>query len=430
MLSLFKRDLNFRRASMMFALTLALGGCGKDDDAKPSTAAEHSAKVQVTHVTKKTLSRMDQLPGEIRAFQDVAIYPKVPSFIKWIGVDRGSKVKKGQVMVELTAPELAAQKNEALSKSLAAEGQLSEAQAKVASARATLREAEAQFAGDNDTYQRTNDASKVPGVVAPNDLVVLRDKVAADKEKVSAWKENLQAAKDQVVSAKNMLAASKKSTSYYNQFEDYLTITAPFDGYVTERNLHVGSFVGPRGQGAYPSIVTVQELDLLRIIAPVPEVDVGGVVPGAKVSFTVSTHPGENFEGTVARLGNYLEKRTRTMPVELNYPNPGWRILPGMFCEIHWPTRRKSESLFVPVTAVDTTSTLEMFVQKIDQNDEVVWVPVKRGEIMGKMTEVFGDLHDGDRIALQADDGLRPKTKVEPVESQADDADQKKISAH
>jgi RND family efflux transporter MFP subunit len=161
--------------------------------------------------------------------------------------------------------------------------------------------------------------------------------------------------------------------------------------------------------------VRIQQLNLLRIVTPVPEVDTGGVVPGAKVEFTVSTHPGERFVGTVARLGNYLEQKTRTMPVELNYWNHDNRVLPGMFCEVYWPTKRPHPTLFVPTTCVESTSTLEQFVCLVDKDNKIKWVKVKRGQTMGNLIEVFGDLKEGDIVALKGTDSLHEGTEVKPV---------------
>jgi membrane fusion protein (multidrug efflux system) len=403
--------------SSLLISVAALGGCSKKSAVEEKSDTSEAVQVPVASVEKGTLSRTDQLPGEIKAYQDVAIYPKVPGFIKWIGVDRGSTVKSGQLMVQLEAPELVAQKNEAKSKEDASGGLVEEAQAKLASARASLLEAEAQYSGDNDTYTRTKEASQVPGVVAPNDVIVLEQKVNADNERVRAWKQNVDAAQHQLEVQKRSLSAAKQAARNHKDIEDYLKITAPFDGYVTERNMHVGSFVGPRGQDAYPPIIVVQQLNLLRIVTPVPEINASGVVPGAKVEFTVSTHPGEHFVGTVARIGNYLETKTRTMPVELNYWNSDNRVLPGMFCEVLWPTRRQRQSFFVPASAVETRSTLETFVNRVNKNDEIEWVPVKRGELMGDLVEVFGDLREGDQVTLKGDDSLKPGVKVHPVKA-------------
>lgn len=408
--------------TLLMALLSALSVCGCTEKKETvTTASQDVQELPVTKVVKQTLSRVDQLPGEIQAYQDVAIYPKVPGFIDWIGVDRGSTVKKGQVMVRLIAPELLAQSNEAIAKAKAVSSELQQARSKLSAAKASLLEAKAQLAGDEDTYNRTKEASLVPGVVAPNDVVVLGQKVEADREKVKVWQENIEAAANAVKSLTDSLVAAKRASDNYKDISQYLVITAPFDGYVTERNMHVGSFVGPLGHGAYPAIIRVQQLSLLRIITPVPEAVVGGVVPGAEVEFTVSTHPSERFKGKVARIGNALEQKTRTMPVELNYPNPGWRILPGMFCEVYWPTKRPHPSLFLPPTAVETTSTLSTFVCRV-KNDEVEWVPVVQGEMMNNLTEVFGDLKEGDLVALRCTDALKPHTRVKPTLTQLKEA--------
>ena len=87
-----------------------------DTKTKPDVAVS----VPVVSVVKRTLFREDQLPGEIDAYQDVLIYPKVPGFIKWIGVDRGSVVKAGQLMVKMYAPEYLARRSEGMAKVAAA----------------------------------------------------------------------------------------------------------------------------------------------------------------------------------------------------------------------------------------------------------------------------------------------------------------------
>lgn len=403
-------------ASIVLLGVISLSSCAKKEEPQQSADSNALQDLKVVRVTRNTLDRIDQFPGEIRAYQDVAVYPKVSGFISWIGVDRGSTVKNGQVMVRLIAPELGAQEDEASARAEAARVQVSEAEAKLSAARATLLEAQAQLDGDNDTYQRTKEASLTPGVVAPNDVIVLEQKVNADREKVKAWKENVAAAQQQLAAQKKHLEAAISGAKNFKDIHDYLTIRAPFDGFVTDRNMHVGSFVGPRGQDAYPPIVNVQQLNLLRIITPVPEVCVSGVEAGAQVEFTVSTHPGEKFIGTVARIGNYLEQKTRTMPVELNYWNTDGRIMPGMFCEVYWPTKRKNPSCFVPSSAVNTTSTLETFVDRVNEKNEIEWVKVKRGQLMGDLVEVFGDLKEGDRVTLKGDDSIKPGTKINPID--------------
>lgn len=389
--------------------------------------------LKVVAIKSQVLNRVDQIPGEIYAYQDVAIYPKVPGFIEWISVDRGSIVKKGQLMIGLIAPEMIARRNEASAKVASTKSDLHASEATLAETKSLLAEAKAKLAGDTDTYERTRKAAETPGVVAPNTVVVLENQVKADQEKVNAIAEQITAVQNRVESMAENVRAAQRSFDNYKDLEDYLKIAAPFDGYITERNMHVGSFVGPLGEKAYPPIVRIQQLNNLRIVAPVPEIDTAGVEPGKPVEFSVSTHPGRRFTGTVKRIGNYLVQRTRTMPVELNFWNHNYDVLPGMFCEIYWPTKRQYPTLFVPVSSVVTQSTIEDFVCKIGDDKKVSWVKVRKGQMMGDLIEVFADdIQAGDMVAVQGTDELTPGLEVKPivVEEGAEELKPKKRPAY
>lgn len=369
--------------------------------------------VPTTKVVSKTLFREDQLPGEINAYQDVLIYPKVPGFIKWLGVDRGSIVKQGQVMVKMYAPEYLARRTEAMAKVAAIKAALSAEESRLSDLQAELKKHQANLLADQSTYQRVYTASLVPGVIADNDVVQWAQTVEADRQDVNTFRKRVNAKAHEVSMKKQEVDAMTKSFENFADFASYLDIPAPFNGYVTERKMHVGSFVGPDGTGAYPPICRLKQLDLLRIVAPVPEEDAAGVVMGSEVQFSVSSFPDKRFTGTVARISNDLDKETRTMPVELNFLNPDFKVLPGMFCKVYWPTRRRQSSLFVPVAAVVSTP-LNTFVCKI-KNDVVEWVTVRKGQIMDGMVEVFGNLSEGDLVAQQGSEELNNQSRVHPV---------------
>jgi multidrug efflux pump subunit AcrA (membrane-fusion protein) len=148
----------------------------------------------------------------------------------------------------------------------------------------------------------------------------------------------------------------------------------------------------------------------LRLVVSIPEADVAGLVLGTRVNFTVPAFPGEPFWGMVQRISHALEEKTRTMPVELDVINDSGRLAPGMFPEVLWTTRRPQPSLFVPATAIATT-TERMFVIRI-RNGVTEWVEVKRGVSAGDLVEVFGDLAENDLVAVRGTDELRPATRV------------------
>lgn len=379
----------------------------------PEAPAPSAISVPLVAVESKTLFREDQLPGEIDAYQDVLIYPKVPGFVKWIGVDRGSVVKAGQLIVQMYAPEYLARRNEAAARVAAAKAALAAEESRLEDIKAELKKRKATLLADQSTYQRVYAASLVPGVIADNDVVQWAQTVEADEQEVNTFIKRVNAKDHEVSMKREEVAATIKGFENFSDFASYLEIKAPFDGYVTERKMHVGSFVGPDGTGAYPPICRVKQLDLLRIVAPVPEIDAAGVVIGSQVQFSVSAFPDRKFTGTVARISNNLDKGTRTMPVELNYLNPDYAILPGMFCRVFWPTRRHQTSLFVPTTAVVTTP-LDTFVCKVE-NGIINWVSVRKGQIMGNMVEIFGDIKQGDLVAQHGSEELANQSKVKPL---------------
>ncbi|MBY0357483.1 MAG: efflux RND transporter periplasmic adaptor subunit [Candidatus Obscuribacterales bacterium] len=370
-------------------------------------------KVQVIPVSRHNLFREEELPAEIEAYQDVLLYPKVPGFVKWLGADRGSVVKKDQLIATMYAPEYLARRNEALAKVSSAKAVLAAAESKLQDVQADLKKKQANLLADQSTYQRVEAASNTPGVIAVNDVIQWAQAVEADRQEVNTLTQRVNARAHEVSMRKEELQAERKAYDSYADFASYLEIRAPFDGYITDRRLHLGSFVGPDGTGAYLPIFRIRQLDLLRVVAPVPERDAAAVVAGSQVKFTVSSFPGRIFTGTVARISNNLDKATRAMPVELNYLNPDYKILPGMYCQVLWPIRRQEQSMFVPVSSVVTTQ-LDSFVCRV-KDGIIERVSVVKGHIMKDMVEVFGNLNENDLVVKEANEGLEDQEQVEVI---------------
>ena len=376
---------------MKFAKVIALCvglwpliSCAKQDMTSAKAArADPAAKVQAAKVVAQKLAITVHLPGEIDPYEVVAIFPKVTGFVKSISVDRGSHVKAGELIAQLEAPELIAQRSEAQSKLQAAQAQLAAAEAKVAS--------------DEGTYEHLKAAASTPGVVAGNDLFVAQKALDGARAQLKAQQDNVNAA--------------QQALQAIAQTEAYLQVRAPFDGVVTERNVHPGALVGPAGApGVAVPMVRVETLSRLRVVVPVPETYAAGVPEGTKVEFTVPAFPGRTFNGTIARIAHSLDEKTRTMPVELEVANVKAELSPGTFSDVLWPVRRSYPTLFVPTSSV--ANTLErVFVVRI-RDGKSEWVDVKTGATLDKMTEVFGDLHEGDTVAVRGTDELRPGTSV------------------
>jgi len=327
------------------------------------------------------------MPGELEAYETVAIYPRVTGFVKTVRADRGSRVKAGELLAVMEAPELDAQRAEAESKLHAAEAQLGAIRAKADS--------------DAGTYEKLKAASATPGVVAGNDVLVAQKAVEAGRSQITA--------------AERAADAARQALRGVTQMEAYLRMTAPFEGVVTERNVHPGALVGPGSGGAATPLFRLVQDDKLRLVVPVPERYLSGIGVGAVVSFTASAYPGQKFSGQVARLAHAIDVKTRTMPVELDVVNEGRRLAPGTYCQVQWPLRRSGDSLFVPSATVAST-TDRIFVVRV-RNNRVEWVDVKTGVTAGPLVEVVGDLHAGDQVAARGTDEWRQGAEVRPKEA-------------
>jgi membrane fusion protein (multidrug efflux system) len=377
----------WRAPAAVGALTLlALTGCrGKTTAQTTDTAAPAGPQtVEVVTVVQQPLNVTLSLPGELTPYQTVALYSRVTGFVKTITVDRGSRVRAGQQLAALEAPELVAQKSEAQSKLQGAEAQLS-----------AIR---AQADASASTYEKLKAASATPGVVAGNDVVLAQKTVEADKSQIAAAEQNVEAARQALKSVSDM--------------EGYLRITAPFSGVVTERNVHPGALVGPTGgPGTATPIVRIVESNRLRLVIPVPEAYTAGVTNGTSLTFTVAAYPGQTFTGTVSRISQSVDVATRTMAVELDVNNPDGRLAPGAFCQVKWPVRRTMPSLLVPNGSVANT-TGRTFVIRV-RSGRTEWVDVKTGLTSGPLVEVFGDLMAGDEIAARGTDELKAGASVQ-----------------
>lgn len=407
--------LGLRHTFAAFAITSILAGCGTQDSEKKAESEAATTKertVVTTKVISQKLQREARLPSDLVAYRDVGIYPKIPGFVEWIGVDRGSSVKKGQLLIRMTAPELPAQSRQGVDAATAAKDESTQATNELDVVKQQFAAAEAKAKASTDTYQRLKGASEYPGIIAGNDLEIAQKTAEADAANVRSLDRKCKSLQSQQKAAANKHEAALQAANATQAVESYLRLTAPFDGVITERNVHEGSFVNPPTSTSSQPLLRIKEITILRLVVPVPEADVGGILPGAVVRFTVSAYPGEFFTGVVRRIADSVDVNTRTMAVELDVSNPSRHLTPGMFAEVLWPIRRSLPTLFVPQSAVVKT-TEKTFVIRV-RNDIAEWIDVKPGISSDDLMEVFGNLAEGDQIIVRGTDELRAGTHVIP----------------
>jgi RND family efflux transporter MFP subunit len=377
----------WRLVIVVMAATVAIA-CESGVQSPQAAAAAGPATIDVVRVIEQPLDVQLSLPGELAANQTVDVFPRVSGFVKTVNVDRGSKVRAGDLLMTLEAPELVAQRVGAQSRLQGAEAELAVARSK----------AEA----DKSTFDRMKAASATPGVVAGNEVTVAEK--AAD------------ASRNQVLAAQQNVEAARQSLNAIREMEGYLRVTSPFAGVVSERNVHPGALVGPASAtGSAAPLLRVVDNNPLRLVVPIPEAYMTEMKSGTPIPFSVAAYPGQSFSGKVARIARSVDVSTRTMAVELDVTNSDGRLAPGAFCQVRWPIRRTGPSLFVPSASVAAT-TDRTFVIRV-RAGKTEWVDVRTGLTSGPLVEVFGDLHPGDEIATRGTDELRPGTEVQIRES-------------
>jgi membrane fusion protein (multidrug efflux system) len=313
--------------------------------------------IDVVRVVSKPLDTTTQLEGELEPYERVAIFARANGFVSQVLVDRGSHVKQGQLLVTVVAPELGAQR----------------------------AEAQAKLQGDKSTFERLKAASQTPGAVAGHELEVAEAATQADQARLDSLR----------------------------AMEQYLSITAPFEGTVIELGVHPGALVGPQaGAGAAATpLLRIEQLHKLRLIVAVPESLVGGIAEGVTASFSVRSFPGMKFSGVTKRVAGSIDTKTRSMPVELDVDNADGRLAPGMFATVVWPVKRTAASNFVPPSSI-VQSPERTFVARV-KDGTIEQVPVQRGISQGDLVEVFGALSADDVIAKRGSEDLRNGTHVE-----------------
>jgi membrane fusion protein, multidrug efflux system len=339
--------------------------------------------VDTVRVISRPVERKVILPGEFSSYLWVDLYARVNGFVEKVHVDRGSAVKEGQLLVRLTAPELAAQ--------------VAEAEGKVQTARSYCAEAEAKLAAAQSTYERMKAAAATPGAVAENELVLAEKAMEGARSTLSA--------------AEGSLGAATSAARSMKDLEAYLDVTAPFDAVVTARFVHPGALVGPAAGGAGTPMLRLEQNSRLRLVVAVPEASAAGTLRGAQVAFTVPAYSGQAFRGIIARISHSLDPKTRTMPVELDVDNAGLQLAPGMYAQVEWPLRSSRAVLLVPPASIVTTNERQFVIRVNDGVAE--WVDVKRGAAAGELIEVLGALRPGDLIVRRGTDELREGMRVE-----------------
>ncbi|MDB5154872.1 MAG: mdtE 2 [Mucilaginibacter sp.] len=348
---------------LLIAVAGLFAGCSSNEKPVDLTAsgAKSANKYQVGTVSEKSLSSSARLPGQLVPYNDVNIFPKVNGFVKQLYVDRGSIVKKGQLLMTLEAPEMESQ---------------------LQSANSRFLQAQENAVASREKYQRLKEAAKEPGSVSPLDIDNALSKMKADEAIANSERSN-------VASVKTMLG--------------YLNIYAPFDGMIIERNVSPGALVSP-GKATDQPMLILQDIHKMRLTVYIPEDYVDKVDLNQPVTFTFNAMPGQEQIAKISRSANALGSM-RSEAIEIDVANKNGQLKPGMYAEVKIPMLSGAKSLLVPNAAIIRSTEREYVIAL--QDGKANLVNIKEGLVGHDSTEVFGNLKVNDHILLHASDEIR-----------------------
>jgi RND family efflux transporter MFP subunit len=309
------------------------------------------------------------LPASLESLEEAPIYARTDGYLAKYLVDLGDHVHAGQPLAIIEGPEV--------------DQALNQAQAALEQAKANLELA------------RTS-AVRWKDLVAQN--AVAQQEV---DEKVAAL-----AAREADVHA------AEANVARLAQLKDYQTITAPFDGVISARNIDIGSLINAGGAGR--ELFRLTQTGTLRVYASIPQTYFHSVQPGLPVDVLINEFPSRVFSGKVVRVAGALDAATRTLLTEVQIPNEQGDLLPGMFGQVRFHLRQGEPPLIIPSNAV-MFRTEGPFVATVDAAGTLHWVKVGVGRDFGLTVEITTGLADGAKVVANPSDALTDGMIVEPL---------------
>jgi RND family efflux transporter MFP subunit len=316
------------------------------------TSAQAIPTVALAQATPGNTNQTLTLPGNIQPFNRAALFARVNGYVQSWDHDIGTPVKAGQVLATIDAPDL--------------DQQLSQAKATLASVRANHQIASLTASRNKILLQKQ--------IVAQQ----LADQTSADEK-----------AKEAVVDA------NEANVRQLEAMQSFKTITAPFDGVVTARNVELGMLINPGNSGQ--PLFEVSDLHRVRIYVQVPQSFSAGLTVGMKARFEMPQYPGVQFDATLSHISKAINQNSHSMQVELQADNSAGKFFGGSYCNVHFQIPADPNLVTIPSTAL-VTGNQGTQVATIDGNGKVALKSIQLGRDLGDSVEVLAGLSPSDRI--------------------------------
>ena len=304
------------------------------------------------------------LPGNVTAYIDSPIYARTSGYLTRWYYDIGAKVRKGDLLAEIAAPEV--------------DQQLAQAQAELNTAQATANNARIQ-------------AERYTGLVASN---------AVSRQDTDTFV-------NQAAATAAAVKSAQANVERLHELQSFEKVYAPFDGVVTTRNVDTGQLID---LGAGKELFRLQAIQTLRVYANLPQAFSANVKPGAKIDLTFAEHAGKIYQGTLVRTADAIDPASRTLLVEIDVNNSAGELLPGSLAQVHFKTPPAGPTFIVPAAALIFRK--EGLHVGIVSGSVAHLVPVVIGEDDGANVQIVSGLNPSDQVIQDPPDSLIDGEKV------------------
>jgi RND family efflux transporter MFP subunit len=369
------------------ALLVGFGAWSQSSRSADTVAVLEARKNAVPNVRTMTVvedkaPRTIELPGSMAAFDYATLFARATGYISVRNVDIGSKVRKGDVLALIAAPDL--------------DQQFDQAKAQLVQLQASVEQAKANAELGRVTSARTSQLV-VKGVSSAQQ---------GDQDRLTFASETAALAV-----ARANVVVQQAAVNRLAQLTDFEQITAPFDGVITSRLIDVGSLVTADANSGTP-LFSIDRTDVLRVRVYVPQTAYFGIKDGDRATVTVPELPDRVFEGKVARNAKALAAGTRTLLTEVDVNNIDGVLTAGLYGIVHFQVRRSNPVVLIPSQAVIFNK--DGLSAAVVSNGKVELRKLELEADNGVNVEVRIGLRPGDRVILSPPaniaDGMRVQT--------------------
>jgi RND family efflux transporter MFP subunit len=321
------------------------------------------------------------LPGNAQAFRAAALYARTNGYLKRWLVDIGERVTEGQLVAQISAPDV--------------DEQLAQARSNLELSRANLKVSEANLELAKIVLER--------GV---------RAGIGTSPQELDQDRAQVKTTAAQVDSARANIRVNEATVQQYAVLQGFQKIVAPFAGVITARTVDPGALVTADNPSETRPLFVVMQTDPLRVFVNVPQVYATAVAPGQTAVLYRQEDPGRRFTGKVTRTANSLDPNTRTLLTQVDVPNPDDALRPGMYLQVTFVAARAGPSVLIPGAALVTRNN-GTDVAIMDANKTVRYRKVQLGRDYGTEVEVVSGLEGGENVVVHPGDAMPEGQQVQ-----------------